>query len=104
MRNPVTPPTALVQRCETMFENQEAAQRRIALLQRIADALGVPVESLTDGAKSTPWSEASALLEAFTAITDVQGRRRVLAIAQEEAARSEGKADAALAVGDGTTS
>jgi hypothetical protein len=57
-----------------------------------------------DETASAPWSEISALLETLTAITDTQGRRRVLALAQAEAARSQGKAEAAQTVRGGTMS
>jgi len=61
-----------------MSDNPEAATPRFARLRQVADALGVPVVTLLNEAASTPWSEMSAFLEAFTAITDTQGRRRVV--------------------------
>lgn len=78
-----------------MSVSPKAVAPRAARLRQVAGALGVPVESLMDETASSPWSEISTLLEAFTAITDTQGCRRVLALAQMEAARSQGKAEAA---------
>lgn len=87
-----------------MSDNPEAATPRFARLRQVADALGVPVVTLLNEAASTPWSEMSAFLEAFTAITDTQGRRRVLDLAQVEAASSQGKAEAEQSVRDGPMS
>lgn len=87
-----------------MSDNPEAATPRSTQLRQVADALGVQVENLMDEATSAPWSEMPALLEAFTPITNAQGCRRVLALAQAEAARSHGKAEAAQTVSDGTMS
>ncbi|MBE7200742.1 MAG: hypothetical protein INR70_23465 [Parafilimonas terrae] len=86
-----------------MSDSPEAVTPRATRLRRVAGALGVPVESFMDETASSSWSEISALLKAFTAITDTQGRRRVLALAQVDT-RSQGKAEAAQAVRDGPMS
>lgn len=87
-----------------MSDSPKAVTPHAARLRQVAGALGVPVESLMDETASSPWSEISALLETFTAITDTQGRRRVLALAHVEAARSQGNAEAARTVRGGTMS
>ena len=60
------------------------------LLHAIADALGVPVEMFFDAPQKAASEDVIALLQAWTAIGDAQGQRRVLSFAQHEAERASG--------------
>lgn len=55
-------------------------------LRAIADALGVPVSALFELSPSEI-ADVSTLMRLWAAITDVQGRRRVLNLARAEAGR-----------------
>jgi len=58
-------------------------------LQEIADALGIPVSWLHEERVPPFANEAFDLLRLYAAITDGQGRQRVMTLAQREAERCQ---------------
>lgn len=65
---------------------QEPTQAR---LREIADALGISPDQLRAGRASPFVDGALDLMRLYAAISDLQGRQRVLNIARREAERSE---------------
>lgn len=64
-----------------------SAGRAGVRLQEIADALGIPVSALSDEKAPLPFVEVRDLIREYAAITDPQGRQRVMTVIREEAAR-----------------
>ena len=65
-------------------------QNRLGIrLQEIADAVGIPVSWLHEGRVPPFANEAFDLLRLYAAITDGQGRQRVMILAQREAERCQ---------------
>lgn len=61
-----------------------------AALKAIAEALNLPIEAFASEVPSRPSCETAAMLALWSAITDPQGRRRVLNLMHREAERSRG--------------
>lgn len=59
-----------------------------ARLREIADTLGIPVSHFYDEQAPPLAGEVLALIRVYAAISDVQGRQRVLSFARREAKRS----------------
>jgi len=70
-----------------MTGSTSSAARAGARLQEIADALGIPVTALYDEQPPLPFIEVRDLIREYAAITDPQGRARVMTIIRQEAAR-----------------
>lgn len=72
-----------------MADSTPHGNRLGARLQEIADALGIPVSWLHEGRVPPFANEAFDLLRLYAAITDGQGRQRVMTLAQREATRCQ---------------
>ncbi len=70
-----------------MTGSTSSAARAGARLKEIADALGIPVTALYDEQPPLPFVEVRDLIREYAAITDPQGRQRVMVVMREEAAR-----------------
>lgn len=60
-----------------------------ARLQEIADALGLPISWFHEGQAPPFATETFDLIRLYAAITDAQGRQRVMNLAQREVARCQ---------------
>lgn len=58
-------------------------------LEEIARAIGVPVSSFYDKTGGSDAGGLPTLVRLFAAITDIQGRERVIDFARQEAARCQ---------------
>lgn len=76
-----------------MADPSDPATQHSACLQEIADALGISVNWFYEE-KAPPFTtEAFQIIRLYTAITDVQGRQRVLNFARSEAERCQSHDD-----------
>lgn len=74
----------------------EPAGGRIA---DIAQALGVPVSAFNNLQAPTPLHELRDLLMAYSSITDLQGRQRVMDVVRREASRCQDAPDGSSPLG-----
>jgi adenosylmethionine-8-amino-7-oxononanoate aminotransferase len=76
-----------------MTRTDKPAAQFAARLHQIADTLGITVDQFYTHEGSQEVADMLAVLRAYAAITDAQGRQRVLLLAQREATRSQDESD-----------
>lgn len=69
----------------------DRSARTLATLKQLALELNVPVEAFLGAAAESEVEDLLTLVRLWSAIPDSQGRRRVLSVARQEAARSDPK-------------
>jgi hypothetical protein len=76
-----------------MSDIESPHDRRLATLKRLARELHVPVEAFLSDQFQGEVGDLLTLMRLWAAIDDSQGRRRVISVARQEAARAEEKGE-----------
>jgi hypothetical protein len=74
-----------------MADDTNRAGHLNAILRRIAETLGIPISQFYQEGASPPAAELHDLIVAYSAISDAQGRQRVMNVARREAERCQGQ-------------
>lgn len=74
-----------------MADNESRPDQRLETLKRLAHELNLPVGVFLNDQFEGEVSDLLTLMRLWVAIEDSQGRRRVISVARQEAARAGGK-------------